>query len=111
MVSEQRALSQVRDECARLKQWDYSFHKLRVDLETLKLDFTSRETELQQKSQLLIKLEKKIKTLRPLRMLLGAGQQTIAKYDRELDLLRPLTTEYQPAQNLIDAQTLELGEQ
>ena len=29
---------------------------------------------------------------------------------RELDLLRPLITEYQSSQNLINAQTLELGE-
>ena len=111
VVSEQRALSQLRDECARLKQSDYSFHKLRVDLEILQLDSRSRETELRKMSQLLIKLEKEIKTLRPLRILLDAAQQTIAKQDRELDLPRPLIKEYQSAQNLIVAQPLGLGEQ
>ena len=105
-AAEQRALPQLRDECARPKQRDYSFHKLRVDLETLKLDFRTRETELQKKTCILKKLEKEARSLSPLRLLLDAAQ--VAKQDMELDLLRPQTKEYHSAQNLIDAQTLHL---
>lgn len=57
------------------------------------------------------KLEKEARSLRPLRLLLDAAQQTIDKQDREVDVLRPLTKEYPSAQNLVDTQTPELGEQ
>lgn len=46
-----------------------------------------------------------------LRLLLNAAQETITKQRRELDLLCPLRKEYQTAQGLTEAQTLELGEQ
>ena len=111
LASEQRTWSQPRDECARLKQKDYSSHKLRADLETLKLDLRAKETELQRNTSLLNKLETEARLLRPRRLPLDATHQTISKQDKDLDLLRPLTKEYQSVQILIGAQTLVLGKQ
>lgn len=49
-----------------------------------------------------------MRNLRPLGRIVNAAQETITKQNRELDLLRPLTKEYETAKGLIEAQTLEL---
>ena len=79
--AEQRVISQLSDEWSSLKHCEYNFHKLDVDVVSSKLEFPSRESQLQRKSLQLAKRVKEAQSLRPLRLLLDAAQKTVAKQE------------------------------